>query len=232
MTEIYQIFKTIADTYGSSAALLLLIVGGVLYIGYLFTKNFSSIINKYLEKKLLEGDKKHQKGTNHRKSITPKVRELLSDLAIDTKANRALLFEYSNGTSNLVGLPFLYTSATCEIVTPGTTSVAQLYQKTNTSLIAEFLEKLDEAGYYLIDDLEEVKTTLPVVYNFMKPNNVKSALFYAIYGIPDTIGFLVITTTSDHRFCKKTAIARIAETAQKVGVMLNFNKIYDESSNR
>lgn len=232
MTEIYQIFKAIADTYGSSAALLLLIVGGVLYVGYLFTKNFSNIISKYLEKKLIEGTIKHQKGTNHRKSIIPKIREILSDLAIETKANRALLFEYSNGTSNLVGLPFLYTSATCEVVTTGTSSVAHLYQKTNTSLLAEFLEKLDETGYYLIDDLDKVKETLPVVYNFMKPNNVKSALFYAIYGVHDTIGFLVITTTTEYRFCKKEAIARIAEAAQKVGVMLNFNKIYDESSNR
>ena len=67
-------------------------------------------------------------------------------------------------------LIFLYTSATCEVITPGTSSVAHLYQKTNTSLLAEFLEKLDEAGYYLIDDLEEVRETLPVVYNFMKPN--------------------------------------------------------------
>lgn len=232
MTEIYQIFKAIADTYGSSAALLLLIVGGVLYIGYLFTKNFSGVVSKYLEKKLIEGNIKHQQGTNHRKSITPKVREMLSDLAMETKANRAILFEYSNGTSNLVGLPFLYTSATCEVVTPGTSSVAHLYQKTNTSLLAEFLEKLDESGYYLIDNLEEVRETLPVVYNFMKPNNVKCALFYTIYGMHDTIGFLVITTTTDYKFCKKEAIARIAETAQKVGVMLNFNKIYDESNSR
>ena len=59
------------------------------------------------------------------KIVTPQIRKELKHLAEETHADRTLLFEFSNGSSNLVGLPFLYLTATCEILTPTTESVSQ-----------------------------------------------------------------------------------------------------------
>ena len=158
----------------------------------------------------------------------PEIRKILSNLAIETLADRALLFEFSNGTSNLVGLPFLYMTATCEVVKPNVSQVAQNYQRTNSALIAEFLEKLEEKGYFFIDDIESIKTSHPVIYNFMHPNGVKCALFYALYGVNDTIGFIVISTVNNHCFYRQDALPRVAEVAQIISSLLNFDKIQKE----
>ena len=199
-----------------------------LYGGYLITKRFSSLITTYLEQKLLNSTRTHAKAAAYRKQITPELRKLLSEVALETGADRALLFEYSNGTSNLVGLPFLYTTATCEVVKPNVAAVSHLYQKINTAIVAEFLEKLEETGYFYIDDLENQKDSLPIVYAFMKPNNVQSALFYALYGVDDTIGFIVISTVAPHSFGRKETLPRLAETAQIISSLLNFDKIHQD----
>lgn len=53
----------------------------------------------------------------------------------------------------------------------------------------------------------------------MYPNKVKSALFYAIQGIDEVVGFLVITTTNCTSLDKKCAISEIAKVAQLVSGM-------------
>lgn len=228
MAEILTLIREIAENYGDTTATVLLIGVGLIYGMYLINKNFSTAIKKYLREKLLDDDTKHKKATQHRKNITPEIRKLLSELAQETGADRALLFEYSNGTQNLVGLPFLYTSATCEVVKHGTLSIMHLYQKLNTAIIAEFIEELEDKGYYFVENIEDIKFTFPVAYNFMKPNGVTCALFYALYGVENSIGFLVITTVSNHCFEKRDSIARIAEYAQIISSMLNFDKLHEE----
>jgi hypothetical protein len=118
-------------------------------------------------------------------------------------------------------------SATCEVVTPNTTAVSSQYQKINTAIVAEFLERLDEKGYYYAKNIEECKNTCPVLYSFMKPNGVHSALFYSLYGVNDTIGFIVATTVRDHEFSRDVSLPRVAGTAQIVSSLLNFDTLHD-----
>ena len=228
MVEIINVFKDIAENYGEPVAVVLLILVLLGYTIYWLVNNFSSVIVKYLEKKVKQDDEKHTKATLYRKSIMPEIRKILSNLAQETSADRAVLFEFSNGTSNLVGLPFLYLSATCEVVKPNVQQISHLYQKTNSTLVAEFLEKLEEKGYFFISDIEEIKLTHPVLYNFMVPNGVKCALFYALYGIQDTIGFVVISTVNNHCFYREDSLPRIAESAQLISSHLNYDKIQSE----
>lgn len=229
MIEFFDFFIKVSEHYGEGVAWGILIIASLLYLVYLVIKNYSTVLVKYLYEHVAERGKAHSEAASYRKSITPEIRKHLSNLAEETGADRALLFEFSNGNSNLVGLPFLYATATCEVVRPTIPLVSSQYQRVNTALMAEFLEKLEEAGYFYTEDLEAEKKTNMVLYNFMKPASVKSAMFYSLYGVDDTIGFIVLTTTGEKTLCKKDSIPRTAETAQIVSSLLNYDKIHGKN---
>jgi hypothetical protein len=169
----------------------------------------------------------HLEATVYRKKVLPKIRTILSDLAEDLSADRALLLEYSNGTSNLVGLPFLYLTATMEVLRQGVHSIADQYQKTNVSIISQFIEKLEEESFYFINDLEEIKEEFPVIYSIMSPGHDKSLLFYALYSDESTIGFIVVSTI-ECPMLKKKCLQKTATAAQTISALLNYDKIKKE----
>ena len=228
MTDLLNLFSKIVEYYGQTAAIVIVVIVVIIDGGFLLLKNYSSIVLKFLETRWKEKEDRHTFAAKHRKNITPKVRAELSELAQEIKADRVLVFEFSNGSSNLVGLPFLYMSATCEVVTHNTPSVSSQYQKINTAIVAEFLERLDEKGYYYVKDIEECKVNCPVLYSFMKPNGVHSALFYSLYGVDDTIGFVVATTVNEREFSREVSLPRVAGTAQIISSFLNFDTLNDK----
>lgn len=225
MTTLFNFFEKIAEQYGIAVAIVIGFIVFIIYTVYIINKNYASIIKKYLEDKLVSTAKDHSIAAFHRKNVTPKIRNKLLYLAKEVNADRVLVFEFSNGSSNLVGLPFLYTTATCEVITAGTSVVSQKYQKINTTLIATFLENLEEKGYFYAEDIEEIKSEHPTVYAFMKPNGVKSLLFYSLYGVDDTIGFIAVTSVGEHSFSREDALPKVASTAQSISSLLNYNTI-------
>ncbi len=175
--------------------------------------------------KIFSVDKQnHLEATVYRKKVLPKIRTILSDLAETVGADRALLLEYSNGTSNLVGLPFLYVTATIEVLRQGMHSAAEQYQKTNVSLISHFVEIIEEESFYYIADIEEIKEEFPVMYNLISTNHDKSLLFYTLYSEESTIGFIMVSSISK-QLNKKTALPRVATAAQSISALLNYDKI-------
>lgn len=228
MTEILEVFNKLVEYFGKDMALYLVIAAIALYGIHFLLKTYSGTLQKLANNWIDEKNKKHSDGAKHRKNVSPKIRAELMDLAKEIKADRALVFEYSNGTSNLVGLPFLYISATYEVTTPGTSTVSLNYQKVNAALIAEFLEDLEDKGYYYVHNVECIKNNYPVVYSMMKPNDVRSAIFYTLYGVNNTIGFVVATTVKDKEFTSDDALPEIAGTAQIISSLLNFDAIQEK----
>ncbi len=228
MTDLLEIFNKLVEYYGKEAAAAMIIVGMIVYGVYLISKNYSSLIKKYFEEHLSVESKKHSNGALHRKNVSPKIRAEILEVAEEIKADRVLVFEFSNGTSNLVGLPFLYLTATYEVTTPGTPPVALQYQKVNAAIVAEFIEELEEKGYYYVKDIVETREKYPILYNFMHPNGAHSALFYTLYGVNNTIGFVVATTVKDKEFTRSDALPKIAGAAQIISSLLNFDTLHEK----
>ena len=204
-----------------------LILAGIAFIGYIgvwIIKNFPKFVANLITKWFVVDKHNHLEATSYRKKVVPKIRTILSELADEVGADRALLLEYSNGSSNLVGLPFLYITATVEVLRHDIHSVADQYQKTNVSIISTFIEKVEEDTFVYIRDLEEVKEIYPVLYNLMHKNGVKSALFYALYSNEATIGFIVVTTVT-HYFERKDVLPKVAAEAQAISSLLNYDKL-------
>lgn len=224
MEGLFQFFKHIAENYGASFAIGFLIIILILLGVYFMIKTFPDVIREYIRTKLLEDQVRHSRGTIRRKNVSPEIQKILSTLLKETGGDRALLFEFSNGKSNLAGLPFLFINATSESLSIGTSSVAHLYQRINLSLFANFVQELEEHSYFYVENVEEIKDTYPFIYNFVKPNGVKSMLFYSIYGVEDTLGFIALTSTRK-TFLRKDTLPKIAETAQMISSLLNLDDL-------
>ena len=227
METTLQILQQLAKTYGEQTAIYVLLLVFALYIIKVLVDASSKTIAKYIEKKLFSKDDSHKKAIDHRKSITPQIRGLLKKLAEETGADRALVFEYSNGNSNLVGLPFLYITATCEVLQIGVSAVSHMYQRLNVSLFAELLEELEEKGLIYIEDLESIKNIHPITYYMMKKNDVTSAIFYKLDGMDDPIGFVCLTKVNG-TLEKDNSIIEIAHSSQKISSLLNYDKINEK----
>ena len=128
-----------SENFGTTFAMAVLLIAGI-WSGIIFIiKTFPDLINEHVENNLISASEAHRKGTIIRKNISPKINKILSDLVIETEGDRAIIFEFSNGTSNLAGLPFLFVNATYEAISYRTISVAASYQRVNVSLIADFI---------------------------------------------------------------------------------------------
>lgn len=225
MDGIFEFFKQIADAYGVTAALSILGIGLLGYYSYFLIKTFPKVIQSVVDKKLKENIDNHKNATKKRKNIIIEVSKVLSDLILDTGANRALLFEFSNGTSNLAGLPFLFINATSESVSLGTPSVVSSYQRLNICLMAEFIFELETKGYYHVDNIEDIKDVYPALYSLLKRDNVTSVTAYAIYGVNELMGYIIIHSINGKILTRSEVLPQVAEAAQRVSALLNFNNV-------
>lgn len=225
MEIVYQFFKHISDNYGISLAMVFLFSVIILFGAYFLMRTFPEIISAYVEKKLLENTTNHRKKTIKRKNISPIINKNLSNLIMETNTDRAILFEFSNGTSNLAGLPFLFISATSESVSVGTQSVASIYQRINISLFSSFIVDLENNNYFFTEDIELIRDDYPFVYSFLKDMHVKSALFYSIYGQEETLGFIMIAMTKNRKLKKDKVMTTTVEYAQMISSALNYEDL-------
>lgn len=189
--------------------------------------SFAKVLDKKLTERANEEKASHRHGNRLRKQFTQNVQDILSDLAEETNANRAIVFEFSNGTTNLVGLPFLFVTAAAEVATPGLPLMGPGHQRLNTSVISSFLVKLEKEGHLLIDNTLPIPEEYRILSQIMEHTNIRSALFCSIQGIEEAIGFLVIVTskTSGNIFNLKTDLVLTTKAAQKIGSMINFDEI-------
>ncbi len=229
MEVVIEFLKYLAADFGITA-LILFVVSSYLplaLVAYIIFINSPSgkVVDKRIAQKIKDDKTAHKIGNCLRKQFAQNVKNILQELAEDTQSDRALVFEYSNGTKNLVGLPFLYTSAVAEVSVPELNPISHRYQKINLSLLSGFIHKLEDEGSVYIEDMEEIRMEYPIMYELFKPTLTKSAMFYALQGVDEIIGFVMITKV-DSAIGKKHSLTEIAKSAQLISSMLNFEELH------
>lgn len=167
----------------------------------------------------------HSEGTKRRKTVAVQIQKEMNELLSDVGADRVVLFEYSNGSTNFGGLPFCFVTAAHESLSLNTLGTAPKLQRVNLSLFATFLEHLEKESYFYEKEINNVKHTYPVFYAFFEPYNKKSVLCYIIEGLgdKDTLGFIMVTS-NEKTFTRKDALPKVAKTAQRLSSYLNFEE--------
>lgn len=207
----------------------------LLLVYIIFSKTlFGQVLDKKMAEKEEADKKSHLHGNRLRKEFTINVQQILQGLAEETDANRAIIFEFSNGTNNLVGLPFMFMTAAAEVASPGLPLMSPRHQRLNTSIIANFLARLEKDESIYVNRNTVIPEDYMVMEQIMKRADLDSMLFYSIQGMDEAIGFLVVATTksSGQTLNMTKALLSMSKAAQKISSMINFEEIQKREKKR
>lgn len=164
-------------------------------------------------------EKEHKEMVDRRLSIEPELRMIIKDLRIITKASRAYICEFHNGTNNLNGMPFLYADMRYEDVADSVVNVDYDYQNQPLSRfpLASIMFK-DRYWYGSIDELITIDERLGTRLKF---NNVKWAAFIMLDGNLQEIGILGVSYSEIPSIEMQEKIGReIRNAALKISILL------------
>lgn len=121
------------------------------------------------------------------------VTNVMEDLKEFLNADRVQVYDFHNGDHYANGRSALKTSCSYEVVRTGIKGHQKELQAVPLSCIPHFIEKLLNNSVLKVNDLEELKDSMPATYELKKSQNVAS--FYDVIlnnknGEP--IGFLAI----------------------------------------
>lgn len=217
MDKIIPVIIQVFETYGIAAVVIIVAI----IILWIFSKK---IIDKLSDMVVERLDKIHKQSLEARKKNTPKLKEQLNNLLLDTEANRILLFEYHNGGSNLTGMQFLHSSVTMEVDKFTTAPIGLLINDVHLSMIPNLVSDLSKSSIIYIKDMEEVREKYPYFYNVFTNNGSKQVMFCAIEGIKNSIGFLCLLFNGKTPIDDMHISNILNKNLQKISTMLDFNK--------
>lgn len=140
-------------------------------------------VNRLLDKYTQKQDETHRKGMQKRQEADLVIPALLDGLRHKTQADRVALFEFHNGLSNTLDLPFYHFSATYESIDIDNDSIEEIndqYKDQTTGNYQSLFKKIKRERYIFTNDIETSPNTKLV--RKMKHNGVKSYYLCAIYG--------------------------------------------------
>ena len=132
----------------------------------------------------------------HQSSIDMKIHNRLEEIKEYLNADRVQIYDFHNGGHYANGRSALKTSCSFEVVRNGIEGHQKELQAVPLSCIPQFVQELIKNNELKVDDLEEIKDTMPSTYQLKKEQNIAS--FYDIIlnnekGEP--IGFLAFQYT-------------------------------------
>lgn len=102
------------------------------------------------------------------------------DCLVKEGASRAYFFRLHNGIVDMCGRGFLKMSLTEESIQADCIPIMSRYQNLPRSLFPILYKKLNEEEFYNVYNIEDIKFSDAMTYQFLKEHNVKSALFRSV----------------------------------------------------
>lgn len=238
MTDVFKLLTYLINNNGYWATIIFVGLVSIIFItwGYIILSQSSigKIIDKQFSDKLKKEKEAHSHGNRLRKQFDKDVDEILQDLAEETGANRAIVFEFSNGTTNLIGLPFLYMTIVAEVANPGLPLISRMHQRINTSIISKFLVKLEKEGSIVISPNKPEIQEFKLLRQIMTSAKITSSIFCSIQGIEEAIGFiaLIFDEDSSEILDLDRALLLTNKAGQKIGSRINFDEITEIENKR
>ena len=132
-----------------------------------------------LIKEMIQGPKHTVEEQRENRRINQFIVRQLGCL-IKEGADRAYMFSFHNGGTDVLGRGFLKMSMTEEDVGSNVAPIMSRYQNMPRMLFPNLYEKLDENDFYNVTDLDTIKEDDPFTYQFMTEHGAKCAMFRAI----------------------------------------------------
>lgn len=133
-------------------------------------------------------------------NIDNEIIKRMEELKEFLNADRVQVYDFHNGGHYANGRSALKTSCTYEVCRTGCRAYQMYLQTIPLNCISQFVKKLLNDNFMQINDLEDIKESMPATYSLKKDQNIKS--FYDIIlnnkeGEP--IGFLAIQYSENNK---------------------------------
>lgn len=151
-------------------------------------KNLSIELKCWIEKLT----NKHKIKIELRKQSSIEIKKLMNEFIINNDLSRTMTLEYSNGSSNFAGLPFLYLSFTNESTLVGNTYLSLTTDKLNSTLFAQLIIDLDRNRFLIFNDYKDAEKKYPILDCIFESINIKSIAFSLISGRNGDLGILIL----------------------------------------
>lgn len=136
------------------------------------------------------------KKIKHQSDIDMKIHSRIEEIKEYLNADRVQIYDFHNGGHYANGRSALKTSCSFEVVRNGVKGYQHELQSIPLSCLPHFIRALLQKGELRVDNLEDIKDTMPSTYQFKKEQDIAS--FYDIIlndekGEP--VGFLAFQYT-------------------------------------
>lgn len=184
------------------------ICGTVLFTVYMSLKTFKTKLDKVMSEKKSDVPKKIGKQSEI-DCLIMKEAENLKELL---NADRVQVYEFHNGTHYANGRSALKTTCTYETCRYGVSSCLNILSGIPLSIIPTFIKKLLDNGELLVENLDDIKSTMPSTYALKNAMEIKSFYDVVIYNESgEPVGFVAVQFCNNvQKFVNKDAVKKFA----------------------
>lgn len=153
--------------HGVLYSILIMVIFIIFYTLIINPIRIDNIIEKRLEQQSTQMSEKAKEETEESIQKREKANFFVSELMVNIinkfqNVDRVLLLEKHNGTSNLKGIDFLYSSATYELISDSISHPKYLFEdlqrQTNLNLLGNLVQTLKHTDYLYFSDLSKDKS--------------------------------------------------------------------------
>lgn len=172
------------------------ICGAVIFTIYMSFQTFKKKLNEAMLERQTDVPKKIKSQSQLDCAVieyAEKVKELLD-------ADRVQIYEFHNGVHYANGRSALKMTCTYEVLRYGVSSSINIMSNVPLSIMPIFVRELLDKGSVMVENIEEIKNTMPPTYALSKSLNIKKFFAYVIYnGNNEPVGFVEVD------YCRENA---------------------------
>lgn len=187
------------------------------------------ILKSYNEQ-LVENE---QKETDYTLQYAPEISNSIQQISDrDGQCYDVLLLNYHNSQKSLQGFGYLYVKCLTEKISNINDSpVKDSFNDLEYIYYQDELEKIQNAGSIRIDNIEDIKATLPKMYVKLRECGARAAGIYTIQGKNHPIGMIVLLYHHARNYPQMYYANVLSEPIQRLASILDYSETMKENEN-
>lgn len=158
--------------------------------------------------------------------ITPKVQNILQDVVDkDEDATNVLLLNYHNTLTSSHGLSYRYLTGLCESFQESDPCI-DYWKELDYMNYGEEIQKITARRCLLMNNTQIFRKDYPKFTYLVERSNAKSAVFYPIIGVDNSVGMLVILYNKEISGITLDHLRKvISPTIQPLAILLDYDYV-------
>lgn len=198
----------------------------ILLMGIIFYQCNTSEITKLFKQEIQNEAQIKQDREQYTIDITPKIHNILEDVIHkDEGATNVLLLNYHNTLTSSHGLSYRYLTGLCESFQESEPCI-DYWKELDYMNYGNEIQKITMRRCLLMQNITEYRNEYPKFTYLLERSNAKSAVFYPIIGVDNSVGMLIVIYKETVSELSLDKIRKaIAPNIQPLAILLDYNYV-------